>query len=338
MRFLPTDEQQMLRDAVAGQFRRAGTGAGLGALGIPGLLVPEAAGGSGLGLCEAAIVLHEAGRAGAAAGDLAATLVHAEAFGRALPARADALLAGRLALVAPIGGTLVRAGGRLAGRLQLPAPDAGDWLAAPLGDGDEVGFLPAAALPAEPCAAVEADRPGVAVTVDVAAGDLPCATVPDLRDRMAILRCAEMLGAADHCLALALGYIKDRHQFGQPIGANQALAHVAADSYVRVENARVAVDMAAAACDAAAAAPGDAGCRHAAQRAVAVMLAYVPRAAREVAETAVHLHGGIGLTWDYGLNAPLRRIVRLAQSTGSPAAWRRRLCALFRADGGEGMP
>ncbi|MDP3896345.1 MAG: acyl-CoA dehydrogenase family protein, partial [Mesorhizobium sp.] len=64
------------------------------------------------------------------------------------------------------------------------------------------------------------------------------------------------------------------------------------------------------------AAPHEKSLGPASAEAVEVMLAYVPRAAREIAETAIHLHGGIGLTWEYGLNAYLRRIVRLGMGLG----------------------
>jgi alkylation response protein AidB-like acyl-CoA dehydrogenase len=77
------------------------------------------------------------------------------------------------------------------------------------------------------------------------------------------------------------------------------------------------VEYAAAARDAADASPGDTTLLSASADAVGAMLAYVPRAAREIAETAIHLHGGIGLTWEYRLNAYLRRIVRLGMGLGA---------------------
>ena len=59
-----------------------------------------------------------------------------------------------------------------------------------------------------------------------------------LVDRAATLASAEMLGAADHVLALTVQYAKDRVQFGKPIGSFQAVKHMLADALVDVEGMR----------------------------------------------------------------------------------------------------
>ncbi len=321
MNFQHSAEHDMLRTSVAGTFARGSEGmtAALGQLGVFGLLVAPERDGSGLGLVDAAIVLHEAGRAGVG-GSLAETLLMADPLLQAMPDKADEVIAGMLAIMAPISGGLHRAGGRLRGSLTLQRPNEGDWIVAPIGSGTQVALVPAASIPSTPLARIEAVASSCKMEVDVADGDIRAVTVEAFADRLGILRCAELLGAAEHCLALSVGYLKDREQFGQPIGANQALKHIAADTYLSLENIRVAVEYAAAARDAADAAPDDAASRAAATGAVGAMLAYVPRAAREIAETAIHLHGGIGLTWEYGLNAYLRRIVRLGMALGAVSA------------------
>jgi len=319
--FQHSAEQDMLRSSVAGTFARGGaeTERALAELGVFGLLVAPERDGSGLGLVEAAIVLQEAGRAGVG-GSLAETLLMADELAQAMPELASDILAGTLAIVAPVSGGLQRTGGRLRGSLTLQRPNEGDWIAAPIGGGTQVALFPAAGIPSTPRARIEAVASSCRIEVDVAEGDIRAVTVEAFADRLAILRCAELLGAAEHCLALSVGYLKDREQFGQPIGANQALKHIAADTYLSQENIRVAVEYAAAARDAADANRSDEALRAASVQAVEVMLAYVPRAAREIAETAIHLHGGIGLTWDYGLNAYLRRIVRLGMALGAVSA------------------
>lgn len=318
MNFQHTPEQDMLRASLAGTFARGGADrtAALAELGVFGLLVAPDRGGSGLGLVEAAIVLQEAGRAGAG-GSLADTLLMADPLVRAMPDRADDLLAGTLAIVAPVSGDLRDKGGRVRGTLTLVLPKSGDWVAAPMDRRARVALLPFAGLGASGRARIEATVESCRIPVDVAVLDMHVVAMDAFADRLAILRCAELLGAAEHCLALSVAYLKDRQQFGQPIGANQALKHIAADTYLSLENIRVAVEYAAAARDAADADRADDSLRAAATAAVEVMLAYAPRAAREIAETAIHLHGGIGLTWDYGLNAYLRRIVRLGMGLGA---------------------
>lgn len=318
MNFQHSAEQDMLRGSVAGTFARSGaeTIAALAQLGVFGLLVAPDRSGSGLGLVEAAIVLQEAGRAGAG-GALAETLLMADPLVHAMPDRADDILAGTLTVIAPVSGMLQRAGARLRGTLTLSQPTPRDWIAAPIGRQAQVALLPALAAETTGRARIEAAAPSCRITVDVAEGEIHVATIDAFGDRLSILRCAELLGAAEHCLALSVAYLKDREQFGQPIGANQALKHIAADTYLAQENIRVAVEYAAAARDAADADRADETLRMDAAEAVQVMLAYVPRAAREIAETAIHLHGGIGLTWEYGLNAYLRRIVRLGMGLGA---------------------
>jgi alkylation response protein AidB-like acyl-CoA dehydrogenase len=316
--FQHSSEQDMLRASVAGTFERGGPEAAtaLAELGVFGLLAAPDRGGSGMGLVEAAIVLQEAGRAGAG-GSIAETLLMADPLARAMPDRTAEILGGTLAVVSPVSGVLRRAGARLRGALTLSQPASGDWIAAPIGGETRVALLPATSLHTTARARIESATGACEASVDVAANDIPIVLVDAFADRLAILRCAELLGAAEHCLALAVAYLNDREQFGQPIGANQALKHIAADTYLAQENIRVAVEYAAAARDAADVTPGDATLLSASAEAVEVMLAYVPRAAREIAETAIHLHGGIGLTWDYGLNAYLRRIVRLGMGLGS---------------------
>jgi len=318
MNFQHSPEQDMLRTSVAGTFVRGGAGIvpALAELGVFGLLVAPDRGGSGLGLVEAAIVLQEAGRAGAG-GSLAERLLMADPLLRAMPGRADDILAGALAVIAPVSGDLRDAGGRMRGTLTLARPKSGDWIAAPISGGTQVALMPFTGLGVSDRARIDTAADSCQIAVDVAEADTLVVTVDAFADRLAILRCAELLGAAEHCLALSVAYLKDRQQFGQPIGANQALKHIAADTYLTLENIRVAVEYAAAARDAAEPSPANESLRLGAEGAVEVILAYVPRAAREIAETAVHLHGGIGLTWEYGLNAYLRRIVRLGMGLGA---------------------
>jgi hypothetical protein len=288
-------------------------------------------------MAEAVIVLHEAGKVGAG-GELPARLLFAEVVARTRPDLAAAARSGRIGLMTPISGEVSLSGGRIIGDLlaETPAQRNEVLIAAPVCGCDEVALIRVDRLASENCQPIAADTDLVRYSVDLAQETVARAAVPGLRERLGLLRCAEMLGAADHAFAMALGYMKDRRQFGQPIGANQALRHIAADCYVQIENARVAVDLAAATLDHVGGAPGGTAPHVDADKAVVSALAYVPRAAREIVETAVHLHGGIGLTWDYGLNALLRRIVHLGMGFDPPTQWRGVLSDLYLADIQEG--
>src|SRR5262249_59038657 len=63
--------------------------------------------------------------------------------------------------------------------------------------------------------------------------------------RAAVGSAAEMLGAARKCLELSVEYARSREQFGQPIGAFQAIKHLCADMLGEVDNSNAATHYAA---------------------------------------------------------------------------------------------
>ena len=71
-----------------------------------------------------------------------------------------------------------------------------------------------------------------------------------LLHRAAVGAAAEMLGAARKCMEMSVEYAKVREQFGQPIGAFQAIKHACAEMFVEVENGHAATYYAAWALDA----------------------------------------------------------------------------------------
>jgi alkylation response protein AidB-like acyl-CoA dehydrogenase len=126
----------------------------------------------------------------------------------------------------------------------------------------------------------------------------------------ALLAAAEATGAADRVFGLACRYAAQRRQFGRSIASFQALRHLLADAYVRVESGWSAVRYAAAAFDE--------GAPEAAQ-AVSVAKAYVSRGAREVAHTTMQVFGGIAFTAEHPAHRFLRRIGVRAQQFGDAA-------------------
>jgi alkylation response protein AidB-like acyl-CoA dehydrogenase len=152
---------------------------------------------------------------------------------------------------------------------------------------------------------------------DANAVRLPGAT-PALLRHGALLITADMLGAAEAVFEQTVAYLKQRRQFGQLIGAFQALKHIAADDATRVESMRVALQYAAWAVDAGT--PD-------ADIAVSIAKSYAADAARTVVADAVQLHGGIAYTWDFGLHLPLRRIHRCAAMCGGAEVHREAIAA-----------
>jgi alkylation response protein AidB-like acyl-CoA dehydrogenase len=118
---------------------------------------------------------------------------------------------------------------------------------------------------------------------------------------------AGLLGCARRCLDMSVGYAKVREQFGQPIGAFQAIRHRLAEMLVEVENAHVATYYAAWAVDAQA---------EDALLAASVAKAYAGEAARKVCGEAIQIHGGIGFTWEYDLHLYVKRAKALEAQYG----------------------
>lgn len=132
--------------------------------------------------------------------------------------------------------------------------------------------------------------------------------------------CADMLGAADAAFKLAIEYVNTRKQFGRLIGENQALRHRAAEMLVSLELAKSMAIAAAVAVD-------DPESRDAAPDLHRAKLS-VGRHARVVAQGAIQLHGGIGMTQEYAVGHYLCRIHVLDQLFGDSEAHAGRLAAL----------
>ena len=132
--------------------------------------------------------------------------------------------------------------------------------------------------------------------------------------------CAESLGVMEAMQALTLDYLKTRKQFGRAIGEFQALQHRAVDMFMALEQARSMVFFATGAL-----ALEDAAER---ARAIAAAKVQVARSTRHIAEEAVQLHGGIGMTLEYFLGHLARRATALASLFGDEDHHVRRLAAM----------
>ena len=115
--------------------------------------------------------------------------------------------------------------------------------------------------------------------------------------------CAEGVGLMEALNAATLDYLKTRQQFGQPIGRFQALQHRAVDMMIHAEQSKSMAYLAAMRAGGADA--------HERRRTVAAAKAYVGRAARRVAEEAIQLHGGMGVTNELAASHYAKRLVML---------------------------
>ncbi len=128
---------------------------------------------------------------------------------------------------------------------------------------------------------------------------------------------AEAVGLMEALHALTVDYLKARQQFGVAIGSFQALQHKAVDMFVALEQARSMALYAAMMVDAE-----DAEERRNAMSAVKVQ---INRSARLVGQTAVQLHGGIGMTMEYIGAHHFRRLAMIELIFGDTAFHQRRV-------------
>lgn len=325
----------------------------LGWVGIP---FPEAHGGSGLGLAELCCVLEELGRTLAPEPFLSTVLLGGRALQHAggphaehwLPkvAEGDALLA--LATQEPASRwnlfhVETRAeregeGYRLRGeKIQVLDAHAADAVLVPARTAGEVSdregitvfVLPAATPGLEIVRQHRVDERGAAlVTMDGifagadavlgeegAGGPLLERTVDDATVGL----CAEMLGGMQQAFAMTLEHLKGREQFGVPIGSFQALKHRAADCFMETELSRSVVRAAARAVDA-----GDED----APKLVSLAKATLSDACVHVANEAVQMYGGVGMTDEYDIGFYLKRARAAELSFGDAAFHRERWARL----------
>ncbi|HEU0223074.1 MAG TPA: acyl-CoA dehydrogenase family protein [Paracoccaceae bacterium] len=118
---------------------------------------------------------------------------------------------------------------------------------------------------------------------------------------------AEALGAMEIARDTTLAYLGTRRQFGVPIGSFQALQHRMADLMIDIEQIRSAVINAAAAFEA-----GGTG----RDRALAAAKHMAGRVGRRLAEEAIQMHGGMGMTWEYPIGHYAKRLVMIDHCLG----------------------
>jgi alkylation response protein AidB-like acyl-CoA dehydrogenase len=329
MEFTFSDEQHALRDTVRGFLEQRSPMTHvrdmvedergftdelwdeLVALGWTGLLVPEAAGGLGLGLVDLAVVMEEMGR-GAFAGPYFSSAVMATlaadrlGLDDRLGSLASGTTRGTVALEElghgdPVERVRARAS-RKSGRWRVtglkplvPDGHTADWALVVARTPSGIGTFLLEAPRGEPVPVWDGTRKMARLDLR----DVPAEPVgPDgdqtalwrrIADDAAVALCAEMVGAAEQAWHLAVEYAKARVQFGRPIATFQVIKHKAVDMLHRLELARVGTHYAAWASDV------DDGVR---AEATAMAKAYVAEAANFVCAEAIQIHGGVGFTWD----------------------------------------
>jgi alkylation response protein AidB-like acyl-CoA dehydrogenase len=132
--------------------------------------------------------------------------------------------------------------------------------------------------------------------------------VEEVVDYATALLAAEAVGAIRYANEATLEYLKNRRQFGVPIGSFQVLQHRMVDMLISYEQARSMACLACAKVDTA-----DAAER---RRVVSATKIKIADACRHVSQEAVQLHGGMGMTEELKISHTFRRLTMIAQTFG----------------------
>ena len=135
------------------------------------------------------------------------------------------------------------------------------------------------------------------------------AVIEEIMDFANAVSCAEAVGAMEYANKATLEYIKTRKQFGQPIGAFQALQHRMVDMTISAIQARSMVFLACTSVNGESS-PGERS------RRVAAAKIRCADAARHISQEAVQLHGGMGMTEELKISHTFRRLTMLARRFG----------------------
>jgi alkylation response protein AidB-like acyl-CoA dehydrogenase len=147
----------------------------------------------------------------------------------------------------------------------------------------------------------------------IASGDAALRAIAASDRALKLAMAAQAVGGAEQVFSLARDYACTREQFGQPIGAFQAIAHMLADGAVNIAGASMLVHRAAAALDGSAAggeASPDCWIDMAKLKACQVF--------RDVSAMAIQVHGGIGFTLEAAPQLYFRRAKHLQLMHGEP--------------------
>jgi acyl-CoA dehydrogenase len=314
--------------------------ADLGALGIA---IPADYGGTGLGHLELCLVAEEAGRALAAVPLLSSIYLAAEAIKLAGSQAQKSLWLPRIAngdviataVLDPRAQTLAKgealafANGTLTGTIDaLPDGMIAQIAVFHVDNRLVLVDLAAAGVTRSQRASLDPARPLAKLSfAGVAAEELPMGDAKTIARRIthgaAVLLAFEQVGGAERALYATRDYALQRRAFGRVIGSFQSVKHKLADMFAAIEVARAHAWFGAwAMATDAAELP-----RAAAAARVAATDAYTL-----AAEEGLHLHGGIGYTWEMDCHMHLRRARWLGQIIGTSHIWRETLASALIAE------
>jgi alkylation response protein AidB-like acyl-CoA dehydrogenase len=336
----PVSHLRSLRDAGDATGFSRGLWKQFAEMGFTGILIGEDQGGLGLGHVEAGVVLEEIGRNLSPSPFLSTAVAAVEALkgtphaGRWFPGilTGDAVAAlaidegakhrGAIAMKAERSGNGFKltgakqfvAHGHVADLIVVAARTAGsadeaEGITLFAVDKDAAGLTNTPERLTDSSLASRLRFDGVEVDADAVIGEVDAGSGP-LQRLLAAGRTgasAELLGVGGGAMDRTVSYLKERKQFGAPIGSFQALQHRAAHLYSEMEVARAATLKAQQLLDA-----GDPR----ADEAVSVAKAMTGLATTLAVQEGVQMHGGIGMTDEYDIGFYMKRARVLAELFG----------------------
>jgi alkylation response protein AidB-like acyl-CoA dehydrogenase len=120
---------------------------------------------------------------------------------------------------------------------------------------------------------------------------------------------AEAVGAMEILYKTTVEYCKTREQFGQPIGKFQVLQHRMVDMFMEYEQTKSLLYMAAMRLDE--------GEGVEAKKAVSALKVQVGKAGRFIGQSAIQLHGGMGMTDELNVGHYFKRLTMVDTMFGN---------------------
>jgi alkylation response protein AidB-like acyl-CoA dehydrogenase len=276
-------------------------------VGLLGLTIPEEFGGTGGNEVDVVLVLEEAGRAALPESYLETVAIAAPALAHAN----EKVRAEWLPRIAKGDATIAV---QLHGTPFILDADTADLLV--LEDSGSLYALQAGTFKTRQVKTEDRARRLFAVEADPASATSIDADAALAFDRAAAATAAVLNGISMHLLDATVEYVKQREQFGRPVGSFQAVKHKLATAFLLVESSRAAAWYAAYAL-----------ANGLDDRSVAASIAkaYANDTAAFVNQEALQCHGGIGFTWEHDLHLWLKRGKALEQAYGSAREHRARL-------------
>jgi alkylation response protein AidB-like acyl-CoA dehydrogenase len=282
-------------------------------LGWPGIAISEEHGGGGLGSIELGILCEELGRSLAPVPFLpsamaAAVIEHGgspEQRGRWLPSLASGESIGAL-------------GAALDGTAEFVIGGADAQVIVLIEDDGSARVLAADEAEVSPLASIDPTRSAARVSAEDG-GELLADGCAGL-GRALVAVSSELVGVCDRALAMTVEYVKERKQFGVPVGAYQAVSHRCAQMLLETEKARSTAAFAAWTADSD---------PERLAEAAAMAKAAASDAGREVTASAIQAHGGIGFTWEADVHWLYKRAQIDAVLLGGAGRHRARLAEIL---------